>query len=504
MALGVDIGTGSTKAGLVDPDGRVLAVARVPHPVDNPRPGWSEADPESWVDSVRTAIGQLTARVREDGAAGGRESHIATIGFCGQMHGVVPCRADGGPVRPAVLWSDQRARPHLDTLRARLSPEVLERLANPIVAGMAGPTMFALAAEDPGLSGRIAALVQPKDWVRWRMTDVLATDASDASATLLWDLTEDQWSAEACAVFGVDPAQLPPVMASTDRCGSVTSAGAQLFGLPVGVPVAVGAADTAAALLGAGIEVGELQVTTGTGGQLASLDRRRPAGGFGTHVFRAAGVGWYAMAAIQNAGVAVDWALDALNVDLADAGRLVEASPIGSNGVTFLPYLTGERTPHLDAGLCGAWSGLRPNTSRADLIRSVFEGVALTLRDGLDALRRSAESGRAGSAIDTASSTGSGGAPGEGSALLAGGGSTAGWWRAMVADALELTLEPHDATDASVRGAGLLAWSAIGHAVDAGSVVNRGEPIKPDPGRVAAFAEARERFRAALPLAGTG
>lgn len=427
---------------------------------------------------------------------------LAAIGFSGQMHGVVPCRLDGVPIRPAVLWSDQRAQPHLEPLRARLSPETRQRLANPIVSGMAGPTLFALVAEDPSLAARTEVLVQPKDWVRWRLTGELATDPSDASATLLWDLVDDRWSTDACAAFGVDPTRLPAVRPSAESGGAVTAAGAELFGLPSGVPVAVGAADTAAALLGAGVQVGELQVTTGTGGQLARRQDRRPDGGFGTHVFRAAGDGWYAMAAIQNAGLAVDWALRLLGVDIEAAGQLVETSPIGSNGVTFLPYLTGERTPHLDAGLCGAWSGLRPSTSRADLVRSVFEGVAFALRDGLDALGRSAGPVHSGAATGPAAEVNDSG-PRCQTALLAGGGSTAPWWQAMMAEVLDLTLVPHDAADASVRGAGLLAWASIGNIIDPGSAVNRGQPIEPDRDRTVAFAEARGRFRSALPVAGT-
>lgn len=495
LALGIDIGTGSTKAGLVDADGRLVAVARAPHPVNSPRPGLSEADPETWVDSARTA----TARVLEQAGIGdltdGSSHRIAAVGFSGQMHGVVPSRADGVPVHPAVLWSDQRSQPHLDDLRARLSGELQQRLANPIVAGMAGPTMFALAAQDPSTADRAEVLVQPKDWVRWRLTDVLATDPSDASATLLWDSDDNGWSAEACAVFGVDPLTLPPVEESAARGGSVTARGADLFGLPAGVPVAVGAADTAAALLGAGVEVGELQVTTGTGGQLARRCEQRPDGGFGTHVFRAADHRWYAMAAIQNAGSAIDWALAVLDADITTAGSLIEASPVGSNGVTFLPYLTGERTPHLDAGLCGAWTGLRPTTTRADLIRSVFEGVAFALRDGLDALWRA-------STVSGASGAGAAGVTD--SALLAGGGSTASWWRAMVADVLDVTLVPHDAVDASVRGAGLLAWSSIGHVIDPRLAVNRGQPIEPDPDRAATYRVARMRYRAVLPAAEAG
>ena len=411
------------------------------------------------------------------------------------MHGVVACGPDLEPVRPAVLWSDRRSEPDLAQLRDGIGPELAARLANPVVAGMAGPSLAALRRLEPDLVDRIERVLQPKDWVRAHLTGDVATDPTDASATLLWDLPGDHWSDDAGAVFGVPSSWLAPVVGSTEPAGRLHQDGATRLGLVPGVPVAVGAADTAAALLGAGLSAGETQLSTGTGGQLARLVDEPLVDRSGrTHLYRAVGARWYAMAAIQNAGIAIDWAMGLLGAGPAEIeATMLAGGPVGAvragagraggggagEEITFLPYLTGERTPHLDASLTGRWLGLRSGTTRAALIRSVFEGVALALRDGLEALRS------AGHPIDRA--------------LLAGGGSVAPWWRQLLADTLDLSLVPHDAADASVRGAGLLAWSSIEVDIDPAATVTRAAAIEPSAAGVDRMARARDRFLAAGP-----
>ena len=402
--------------------------------------------------------------------ASGITPQVVSIGFSGQMHGVVVADRNGEPQRPAVLWSDQRSQPDLDRLRAALDTvgetdgrTTLAALANPVVAGMAGPSVAALRRDEPDVLRRAAAVMQPKDWARWQLTGELATDPSDASATLLWHASEDRWSSEAAEVFGVDPAWLPPVLPSATPAGLLRDDMAAKLLLPAGIPVAVGAADTAAALLGAGLVPGETQVSTGTGGQIAQLTEEFRIDETGrTHLFRAAALDpdaaprWYAMAAMQNVGIAIEWARSILNVERDEIDSIM-AEPSTDDAddhsrrdlqdvVRFQPYLTGERTPHLDATLTGGFTGLRPSTTRAELLRAVFQGVADAMGDGRRALLA------AGYKLD------------EG--LLAGGGSLAPWWRQMLADSLELTLIPHDVPDASVRGDGLLGWAAAGRMVD--------------------------------------
>lgn len=479
VALGIDIGTGSTKAGLVDVDGRLVAIGRHPHRPLTPRPGWSEADPEVWLDAARSAVTDVLASAAADGG----EPEVVAVGFSGQMHGVVICGRDLRPLRPAVLWSDRRSEADLADLHTRLGPTLRSRLANPIVAGMAGSTLAALRRSEPELVDRTRLALQPKDWLRAQLTGEVLTEPTDASATLLWDATTDRWSEDACTVFGVDPRWLAPVVASAGPAGALVADQAGLLGLSAGTPVAAGAADTAAALLGAGLGLGETQLSTGSGGQLARLIDRAVVDPNGrTHLYRAVDGDWYAMAAIQNAGLAIDWALDVLGVtpeEVTSAMAATSGSGSADDAVVFLPYLTGERTPHLDPSLTGTLVGLRPGTSRQALIRSVFEGVAFALRDGLDALRQ------AGHPIEQA--------------LLAGGGSVAPWWRQLLAEVLELPLIPHDAADASVRGAGLLGWASIGVEIDPRAAVRRAEPVVPSDAGVARYAAGRARFRAAGP-----
>lgn len=451
VALGIDLGTGSSKAGLMDSDGRLLAVGRSPHPITHPEPGWSETDPAEWLASVRAAV--------TDVLQAHPEAEITSIGLSGQMHGVVVVGPDDEPLRPAILWSDRRAQPELATLRTRLG-NTLTRLANPIVAGMAGPTVATLERSGFDMEA-VSWLLQPKDWLRLRLTGQVATDPSDASATLLWDATSDRWSHDACAAFQVRPSWLPKVRDSDAIAGTTTDEIAQLLGVADGTPVAVGAADTAAALLGAGLAPGETQLSTGTGGQLAVLLNNLVADPSGrTHLFRGAEPErWYAMAAIQNAGIAIDWARGVLGADHDEAEAALATTPPGANGVVFVPYLTGERTPHMNADLTGQWAGLHAGTTRADLLRALFEGVAFALRDGLDALRS------AGHRIE--------------GALLAGGGSTSPAWQHLLADTLAIPLTPHDATDASVRGAALLAWRALDTDIPAADGVHHLPTVEP-------------------------
>lgn len=476
VSLGIDIGTGSTKAGLVSDDGLLLAVGRCTHEIEEPKTGWSETDPAAWMVSVGAAI----AEVFEKAAATDLDPQVVTVGLSGQMHGAVVTDRSSAPLRPAVLWSDRRSQPYLDGLRAALDVafdgETKARLANPVVAGMAGPTIAALRRQEADVMAKAAVLLQPKDWVRWQLTGALATDPSDASATLLWDIAEDRWSPEACEVFGVDPAWLPPVKNSAAVAGHLEPEIASIFGLVAGTPVATGAADTAAALLGAGIAPGETQVSTGTGGQIAQLTATRQIDRTGrTHLFRAAGRSvrdeprWYAMAAMQNVGIAIDWARSLLAIDQQELDSIMTAEgtadlleQAATVPVVFRPYLTGERTPHLDATLTGGFEGLRPSTTRTDLIRAVFTGVAAAMGDGRSALSA------AGYTLERA--------------LLAGGGSLQPWWRQLLADQLQMTLVPHDVPDASVRGAGLLGWAAVGHVIDSAEGVERQtEVYEPKP-----------------------
>jgi xylulokinase len=365
------------------------------------------------------------------------------------MHGVVPTAADGRPVHAALLWSDARATRELARYH-ELPPAVRARLANPLSPGMAGPLLAWLAGNEPEAWAATRWALQPKDWLRAQLTGQFVTEPSDASGTLLYDVTADRWEPEVVTALGLDAGKLPPILSrSADHAGALTEPGAGLLGLSPGVPVAAGAADTAAAALGSGlVEPGAIQLTIGTGAQLvkpiAALPDPLPAHPV-THLYRAAtDTGWYAMAAILNGGLTLDWVRRVLGASWPEL-YAAAAVPPRPDDPFFLPHLHGERTPYLDPGMRGAWTRLDPRHDRRDLLRAALEGVAFALREALDCLVEPAE--RAGTI------------------RLAGGGTTDPAWRQMLADVLERPLHPVEVAAASALGAADLGARAAGLAI---------------------------------------
>lgn len=442
MFLGIDLGTSSVKALLLTRDGRVAGEASAAYPVLAPRPGWAESEPAAWWEAAATAVRALVER---------HGSAVEGVGLSGQMHGVVLASASGAPLRPAVLWADGRARAEVAAY-ARLPAAMRYRLGNPPAGGMAGPTLAWLKAHEAGTYAAARWALQPKDWLRLRLTGVAAAEPSDASATLMYDLTKDAWADDVVHALGLRPDLLAPLMPSAGVAGTLTPAAAHRLGLAAGTPVAAGAADTAAAALGSGLVApGPMQLTVGSGAQIVTLveeARVDPSGR--SHLFRTAQAhGHYAMAAMQNAGLALEWALRVLGVSWAEAYAAAFAVPAGAEGVTFLPYVTGERTPHFDPDAGGGWSGLRLGHGREHLLRAAFEGVAFSLRQGLGVLSDlgyDAESLR-----------------------LAGGGTIEPAWRQLLADVLGRPLLATDVPSASARGAAIIAGLALGEFHDEGA-----------------------------------
>ncbi len=474
VLLGIDLGTSGVKAVAIGLDGAILAEAARDHPVHSPRAGWAESRPGDWWDAAVAAVAEVLA-------AGPYE--VAGIGVDGQMHGLVLTGADGVPVRPALLWADSRATGELAAWEG-LPADARARLANPLVPGMTGPLLSWVRRHEPETYARARVALLPKDWLRYRLTGAFATDPSDASATLLWDVPGDRWSQEAAAAAHVDPGLLPPVLPSGACAGELACA---LGPVRPGVPVAVGAADTAAALLATGLAVpdgggyGDVQITVGTGAQIVRpVHRPRAADRPRTHLYRAAASdSWYAMAAVQNAGLALGWVRRVLGLTWQE---LYEADDAG--GVTFVPYLTGERSPVLSTRARGAWLGLDLAAGRAQLARAAVEGVAFSIRHALEALP----------------------GPAPAHARVTGGGVTHPAFRRLLAGVLGIPLQPITVRSASAVGAALLAANAAALPPPRPPVTAE-PPIRPVSGdHEAAYARYREhaeRLAGRSPAPGT-
>jgi xylulokinase len=378
------------------------------------------------------------------------------------MHGIVLADERGHPSRPAVLWADTRSGEQLAAYR-RLDEDARRRLANPPAVGMAGPSLLWLRDHEPDVYATARWALQPKDWLRLRLTGEVAAEPSDASATLLYDLHSDDWAYSVVEDLGLRPGLLAPLVASAAVAGTLTREAAEDLGLRAGLPVAAGAADTAAAMLGSGLlQPGSVQLTVGTGGQIVALrDGPEPDPHERTHLYRAAAPDlWYSMAAIQNAGLALEWVRKTLGVSWEEVYAEAFAVPPGAGGVLFLPYLSGERTPRFDPGARGAWTGLGLDHGRGHLLRAALEGVAFALREGLEALEVAGE-----------------GVP---ELRLAGGGVARQPWRQLLADVLgrPLRVLPGDLSSvASARGAAILAGAASGVYRTTGDIV----ALAPDP-----------------------
>ena len=261
--LGIDLGTSSVKVIVLDTQGRTLSVSKANYTVMAPQPGWSESDPNEWWSAMVSAVQSAMAQVPR--------AEITAIGLSGQMHGVVLTDEEGLPVRTAMLWADTRAQAEVEQYRL-LPASLLERLANPLVPGMAGPMLCWLAHHESFSYQQARWALQPKDWLRFRLTGEVATDPSDASATLLYDLLADSWADDVIAALSLRRSLLPPIIPSGTIAGRLSTRAAKALGLPVGLPVATGAADTAAAALGTGLLVpGPIQLTLGTGAQFMQL-----------------------------------------------------------------------------------------------------------------------------------------------------------------------------------------------------------------------------------------
>jgi xylulokinase len=465
--VGLDVGTTGVKAIALAPDGTTIARVERAYPLSTPRPGWAEQDPEDWWRAAEAALAELGA------------GKAAAIGLSGQMHGLVALDAADRPLRPAILWNDQRAAAECGEIEERVGPERLIALTgNRALAGFTAPKLLWLRRREPELYGRIARVLLPKDYVRLRLTGECATDVADASGTLLFDVAARRWSGEVLEALELPSTWLPPALESPQPSGRTAG----------GTLVAAGAGDQPAAALGVGIAgPGPVSVVLGTSGVvLAALGRyaHEPQGRL--HAFCHAVPGrWQAMGVMLSAAGSLAWLRAALAPAASYEALLVEASawPPGAEGLLFAPYLAGERTPHADPDVRGAFVGLQLRHDRGALVRALLEGVAFGLRDSLELVRSLGVEPEAG--------------------RPSGGGARSELWLRIVASVLGLPLELTETEAGSAFGAALLAGVAAGVFADAGDAVGRcvrvRERVEPDPVWARVYAERYERYRALYP-----
>jgi xylulokinase len=453
--VGLDVGTTGVKALAITPDGEVVASAEEAYSLSTPHPGWAEQDPEDWWRASESALARL-------GAEKGR------VGLSGQMHGLVCLDERGEVLRPAILWNDQRTAAECAEIEERVGLERLIALTgNRALTGFTAPKLLWLRRHEPDVYARIHRIVLPKDYVRLRLTGAWAIDAADASGTLLFDVANRRWSEEVLEVLEIPVEWLPPVSESTEIAG---------------------AGDQQAAALGVGVLApGTVSVVLGTSGVvLAALPEYAHDAEARVHAFcHAAPALWEAMGVMLNAAGALRWFRDALAPDASfdDLTAEAERCDAGADGVVFLPYLQGERTPHADPGATASFSGLSLRHDRGALARAVLEGVAYGLRDSLELLRE----------LGVTPTTG----------RASGGGARSRLWLEIIASVLDLPLERTVVDEGSAYGAALLAGVAddtFDSAEDAvAACVRTRETVEPNRAWASAYAEGYARYRALYP-----
>jgi xylulokinase len=478
--VGLDIGTTGARALAVDETGQVMAAFSAEYPLYSPRPGWTEQNPEDWWQAARKVLAALA-----DAAPG----QVASLGLTGQMHGAVFLDSKESVIRPALLWNDQRTSAQCTEITNRLGRDRLVAIAgNPALTGFQAPKLLWLRDAEPANYRRIAHVLLPKDYIRLRLTGEFATDASDASGTLLLDLRERNWSAEILEALEVPREWLPPVYEAPEETGRLRADVSNELGLPAGIPIAAGAGDNAAAAVGCGIvEVGLASSSIGTSGVLfAYTPQFMPDPSGRLHAFCHAVPGAYHLMGITlSAGDSLRWWRHVLG-DRHSYDALIElaaSAPLGSEGLLFLPYLTGERTPHSDPFARGAFFGLTRRHDVAHLTRAVLEGVVYSLDDCLEIMN--------GLGIVVTQ------------IRAIGGGARSSLWRQIQADVFGVPVHRTLVEEGPAYGAALLAGVAIGHfrsVQEACSVIQlRSEVAEPEPSSTELYRRYRDAYRALYP-----
>jgi xylulokinase len=486
--LGIDVGTGGTRALVIDEQGRIVASATSEHePFASPQTGWAEQDPRDWWRATGEAVRAAITK------AGGAD-RIAAVGFSGQMHGSSMLDASGEVVRPALLWCDQRTEVECREITERIgAARLIELTLNPALTGFTLPKLLWVRKHEPDKWKTVRSVLLPKDYVRFRLTGDKATDVADASGTLLFDVTNRVWSGTMLDEMEIDASLMPRSYESPDVTGQVSREGAEATGLTAGTPVVAGGGDQSAGAVGMGIvRPGAVSATIGTSGVVfAATDRPALDPGGRVHTFCHAVPGrWHVMGVTQGAGLSLRWFRDQFGAGRDDGrdpyDRMTEEAaqaPAGSDGVIWAPYLMGERTPHLDPHARAALVGLAASHTRGHVVRAVLEGVAFSLKDAFTIF---------GEMKVPLSSV-----------RLGGGGARSPLWRQIQTDVYGYPAEIVEAEEGAAYGAALLAgvgggvWKTVEDACDA--VVRVKSRFAPDPAASATLAASYEKFRALYP-----
>ena len=492
--LGLDIGTGGSRALLVRADGSVACGVTAPHEdILMHRPLWAEQRPENWWDAAAQAVRGVLAQASASG------HDIAGVGLSGQMHGLTLLDLDNEVIRPALIWCDQRSQEQVDWINATAGEGmVLAQTANPVLTGFTAPKLLWVRDHDPASYERVRRLLLPKDYVRFRLTGDFASEVSDASGTALFDVVGRHWAKPLIERLGIDASILPEVVESPTVAGTIGGSAAQQTDLAEGTPVVGGAGDQAASAVGNGIvESGLVSCTIGTSGVVFShLDEAGydPAGRVHTFCHAVPGK-WHVMGVTQGAGLSLQWFRDQLGSDLTEAAAsrgaevydllTVEAAgvPPGSEGLYWLPYLMGERTPHLDAYARGGWIGMTAKHTRAHLVRAILEGVAYSLNDCLGIVES------VGAEVQAVRASG--------------GGARSSLWREILAGVFRRPIATLQTQEGSAYGAALLAMVGTGEYGSVNevcrSVIHERDRVDPDEGLVAVYRESYALFRDLYP-----
>ena len=484
LLLGIDISTTGAKALLIDGEGHVVSSATTPLSLSTPHALWSEQNPEDWWSAARKSIADALT------SANASSQSIAAIGLTGQMHGLVLLDHEGRVLRPAILWNDQRCGAECDEIRQRVGREKLLKITgNDALTGFTAPKILWVEKHEPDIHRRIRHVLLPKDYLRYKLTAALAMDKADGSGTMLFDLGKRTWSPQILEALNVDSEWLPPTFEGHETTGEVSTQAAELTGLRSGTPVVAGGGDQSAQAVGAGVvRPGTIAVTLGTSGVVFAATEApliEPEGRL--HAFCHAVAGrWHLMGVMLSAAGSLQWYRDKFACEQNFEALVSEASkvPAGSEGLIFLPYLSGERTPHPDPFARGAWIGLTSRHGPAHLTRSILEGVAFGLKD-IFCLMRDAGLG----SIDQV--------------RLSGGGAKSPLWRQILADILATELVTVNTTEGAAYGAALLAGIGAGIWRDAdtacAATIRITDRVAPNPQTVQTYQSLHEHYQTLYP-----